>query len=191
MTPPASRPTWLRLVAPATAAALVLGGAVTASVTALGTGDRRGDLLATYDRDAAAGQTPREVAREARPHDHTDPDTKNAVSRAGETAERAQDPTSAQEKVAHAAAVAAGRAQAPPRLTSTPAAMPRAVHPPTRYALANGCYPLTDGGEPRYFKPTALGKRFYAKRMDRFTILFPVTVELTRRTAPSTAARRD
>ena len=33
----------------------------------------------------------------------------------------------------------------------------------------------------KIFKPTALGKKFYAKRMDRFTVLFPVSIDLTRK----------
>ena len=31
------------------------------------------------------------------------------------------------------------------------------------------------------FKPTLLGKKFYANRKDRFTVLFPVSVDLTRK----------
>ncbi len=33
----------------------------------------------------------------------------------------------------------------------------------------------------RAFKPTALGKSFYAKRTERFTVLFPVSIDLTRK----------
>jgi hypothetical protein len=175
---PASRgrTTWVRLVAPVTAAAVVLTGAVTATVTGLGV-ERRGDLLSTYDRAAAhdraargAGEAAHAVADGAHAHDHTDPATKNAVSRAGVTSQRAQDPTSAQEKVANAAAVAAGRDQAPPRLTTRPATMSRAVHPATRYAMANGCYTLTDGGEPLYFKPTTLGRYLLHDADRRFVV---------------------
>ena len=32
----------------------------------------------------------------------------------------------------------------------------------------------------KQFKPTALGKKFYANRKDKFTILFPVSIDLTR-----------
>jgi hypothetical protein len=32
----------------------------------------------------------------------------------------------------------------------------------------------------REFKPTVLGKKFYAQRKDRYTVLFPVTIDLTR-----------
>ena len=31
------------------------------------------------------------------------------------------------------------------------------------------------------FKPTVLGKKFFSNRKDRFTVLFPVTVDLTRK----------
>ena len=152
---PSSRPL-RRLVVPATVAALVVGGALS---QAAGGVDRSGDLVGGYDaRVAAATARAADVAAEAAPHDHGDPSTKNALSRAGETTQQAQDPTSAVEKITNATAVAAARTSAPPTLATRPATMPRAEHPPTRYALANGCYTLTRGGEPRYFKPTALGR---------------------------------
>ncbi len=193
-------PTWARLVAPAAAAAVVVGGAVTASATGFGV-DRSGDLLTTYDRATAAtaagtagpdgpDDPTHPPGREAEPHDHADPDTKNAVSRAGESTARAQDPTSAQEKVANAAAVGAGRAQAPPRLTTRPASVARAVHPPTRYALANGCYRLTRGGEPLYFKPTALG-RYLLHDADRRFVVADGRAEEPSRATTWTARRRD
>ena len=152
---PSSRPL-RQLVVPAAVAALVVGGALS---RAAGGVDRGGDLVGGYDaRVAAATARVADVAAEAAPHDHSDPSTKNALSRAGETTQQAQDPTSAAEKITNATAVAAARTAEPPTLTTRPAAMPRAEHPPTRYAMANGCYTMTRGGEPLYFKPTALGR---------------------------------
>ena len=159
---PHPRP-WARLLVPTTAATVLVATAVTAAVTGQGTGDRRGDLVGGYDRSVAqaaavAPPAPGGPADEATPHDHTDRSTKNALSRAGESAAQAQNPTAASERLANAAAVAAGRRTAPPALASRPAGLARARHPENRYAMANGCYTLTDGGEPLYFKPTALGR---------------------------------
>ena len=157
MTEP-SRPV-RRIVVAATAAAVVVAGAVTTATA----GDRGGDLVSDYDRsvrqatEAVAAVKAEAAHSTAEPHTHNDPSTKNALSRAGESTEDAQDPTSAAEKIANAAAVAAGRGTPEPALTTTPANRPRAVHPATRYAMANGCYSLVADGEPLYFKPTRLG----------------------------------
>ncbi len=151
--PETSRPV-RRIAVAATAAAVLVAGAVTTATA----GDRSGDLVSDYDRSVRqAAEAAAEVKAEARPHSHSDPSTKNALSRAGETTRNAQDPTSAVEKAANAAAVAAGRGTPEPTLTTTPATRPRATHPATRYAMANGCYTLVDGGEPLFFKPTRLG----------------------------------
>ena len=147
-----------RIVVAATAAAVVVAGAVTTATA----GDRTGNLVSDYDRSV---QQATEVVAEAKaeapsttgPHSHTDPSTKNDVSRAGETTKNAQDPTSAAEKIANASAVAVGRRTPEPTLTTTPADQPRANHPATRYAMANGCYTLVEDGEPLFFKPTRLG----------------------------------
>lgn len=143
-----------RIVVPATAAAVLVAAAISTATA----GDRTGDLVSTYDRTVTQATTAlAEVEFEAKPHSHADQATKNALSRAGETTKDAQDPTSAAEKVANAAAVAAGRGTPAPDLTTTPVDRPRPVHPPTRFAMANGCYTLVDGSEPLFFKPTALG----------------------------------
>jgi hypothetical protein len=78
-------------------------------------------------------------------HDHNDPATKNAVSRAGEPGKATQDPTSAAERRANAAYVARERALPDPKLTTVPATQQRARYPETRYAMANGCYTLATG----------------------------------------------
>ena len=76
------------------------------------------------------------------PHNHNDPATKNAVSRAGAVRQATQDPTTATERRANASYVARERALPDPRLTTVAAYQPRAQHPQTRYAMANGCYSL-------------------------------------------------
>ena len=143
-----------RIVVTPTAAAVLVAGAVTTATA----GDRDGDLVGNYDRAVRQATTAvAEAKAEAKPHSHSDPSTKNALSRAGETTEDAQDPTSAVERVANATAVAVGRGTPEPALTTTPANRPRALHPATRHAMANGCYTLLKGGAPLYFKPTRLG----------------------------------
>lgn len=117
----------------------------------------------------AGAQAKDPVARQ--PHSHGAPSTKNALSRAGETTENAQDPTSAIEKAANAAAVAAGRGTPEPPLTTTPVNRPRAEHPATRYAMAGGCYALLEGGEPLFFKPTRLGDYLLYDAERRFVTL--------------------
>jgi hypothetical protein len=129
-----------RLVWAATAGALVLGGAVALGGAA---GLRPGGL---DERFAHAGQAA--AALEA---------DKNALSRAGELSSSTKDPTSARDKAAAAAYVERERRLRDPELTSVPVTGPRLTHPQNRYALANGCYTLTRGGEPFFFKPTDLG----------------------------------
>jgi hypothetical protein len=130
-----------RLIWATTAGALVLGGAVVLGGAA---GLRPGGL---NERFAHAGQSA--AALEA---------DKNALSRAGDLGASTKDPTTAAEKAAAAAYVERERALPDPELTSAPVLGPRLEHPQNRWALANGCYTLTDGGEPFYFKPTDLGK---------------------------------
>ncbi len=143
---------------------LVWSGAVAAAlvVTAVAIpsyGSRGGDLLRHFDATQAAVREslPHEDPPGAAPHDHNDPATKNAISRAGETGEDVQDPTTAAEKRAHTAYVAAERRSADPELTTVPVTGPRLRHPENRYAMANGCYTLTAGSDPLFFKPTQLG----------------------------------
>ncbi|QZY28919.1 hypothetical protein [Nocardioides coralli] len=153
------RRTVRRLAVSATAAAVLVTGAVTTATA----GDRVGDLLRGYDRgtqDAAQAEEDPAVhaaAEDGHGHDHADPATKNALSRSGET-EGTADPTSPTEKVANATAVAARRQTTrEPELTTTPVRQPRARHPRTRYEMAGGCYRLVPGGEPLHFQATDLG----------------------------------
>jgi hypothetical protein len=123
-------------------------------------GSRVGSMLASYDatkaavREALPHVDPPGVA----PHNHNDPATKNALSRAGDVGADVADPTTAEEARRNAAYVASERTTADPQLTTAPVTAPRAVHPQNRYAMANGCYTLTRGGDPLFFKPTALGR---------------------------------
>jgi hypothetical protein len=123
---------------------------------------RSGSLLASYDAtkaallDALPHVDPPGAAVHS--HNHNDPATKNSLSRAGETGTDVQDPTTAEESRASAAYVAAERTLPDPRLTTAPVMGARLAHPQNRYAMANGCYSLTRGGAPIYFKPTALGR---------------------------------
>ena len=58
-------------------------------------------------------------------HDHDDPTTKNAISRAGEVSAETQDPTTPAERRANAAYVAADRTSPEPTLTRAPVGPPR------------------------------------------------------------------
>jgi hypothetical protein len=74
-------------------------------------------------------------------HDHSDPTTKNAISRAGAEA-GTLDPTTAAQARRNAASVAAQRAEPDPRLVRVPRPSERQVTPQNRYAMAGGCYSL-------------------------------------------------
>ncbi len=148
---------------------------------------REGSLVALYDASKAAQGLPH-VDRPGMPaHNHNDPATKNAISRAGDSATAAQDPTTADERRANAAAVAAARQTPDPRLTTAPAAFHAPDDPRNRYAMANGCYAIGTGdrwvkrvgdqlavtagapgkGEPFFLKPTDLGSYLlYGKQRD-------------------------
>ena len=87
-------------------------------------------------------------------HDHSDPRTKNAISRAG-LSEGTVDPTSAGEAEANAEYVAEERVSEDPELTPTQLRRPRSRVPEDRYELAGGCYDLD--GVPVTFQATDLG----------------------------------
>jgi hypothetical protein len=96
---------------------------------------------------------------------------KNAVSRAGELGADTQDPTTEAQKAASATYVEQERELPDPALTSAPVMAPRLLHPQDRFALANGCYTLTPGGDPLYFKPTDLGRYLIYDADRAFVIL--------------------
>ncbi|MDR7087573.1 hypothetical protein J2X11_002412 [Aeromicrobium panaciterrae] len=81
------------------------------------------------------------VVDESKPHSHTDPATKNAISRAPASAETA-DPTTALAAVAGVSGVEAQRLEADPTLVKTASPPARTSVPQDRYAMAGGCYAL-------------------------------------------------
>jgi len=153
---------------------LAAGGLVVGAVLTTGpTGSGSGSLPTTYDAQARA----RAAALEGPPpltdpgaaaiaaaagtatldghgHVHNDPATKNALSRSGEAADH-PDGTSARERAASRARVAAQRTQREPRLTGVPLQRKRRTVPESVHAMAGGCYRL--GGQPLTFRATGLG----------------------------------
>ncbi len=124
-------------------------------------------------------------------HDHNDPRTKNSVSRtAPVTDAETADPTTPQQARAATAAAEAQRAEPEPKLSSVP--VTSATHAPSptdRYNMFNACYGIQSprtgrwltgattpsfgssslgGGEPIYFKPTALGSYLLYSRAGTF-----------------------
>jgi hypothetical protein len=141
---------------------LVTATAVVISVIAIPSygGSRTGTLAEVNEQEKAALGLPHTDPYGTPPHNHNDPATKNAVSRAGETGKATQDPTTAAERIANTAYVARERALPDPQLTTVPASQKRTRVPQTRYAMANGCYSLSTGRGAlgRFtFKPTDLG----------------------------------
>ncbi|HLN76923.1 MAG TPA: hypothetical protein VK204_07730 [Nocardioidaceae bacterium] len=129
------------------------------------------------------------VASDGHTHDHSDPATKNLVSRSATDASDplTKDPTTKAQIAANTAAVAARRDANAPRLLPGPAPATRRVIPEDRYAMAGGCYAIGTNGrwvqrsgegfrasaagpagaEPLHFQATDLGKYLlYATKRD-------------------------
>lgn len=158
-------------------------GAVIAAAIAIPTigHDRTGSLTDRFDAASAAraAARPHTHAGTRQPdghtHDHSDPTTKNDVSRAGETGADTQDPTTPAQARAATAYVQTQRNLPDPTLTAVPLGRSRTTVPQDRYAAAGGCYALTapdgraigrgaDGrlraggrAAPLFFKATTLG----------------------------------
>lgn len=101
-------------------------------------------------------------------HDHSDPATRNEVSRSGEAA---TDPTTPEQAAASTAAVEAGRTSPDPRLTTTPATTvdtARRSAPESRYAMARGCYTVQAPGG-RYLVTSGTGVTATAGSVGRAT----------------------
>ncbi len=128
---------WWRLALTALLATVLVGGVL--ALPDSGT-ERVGDLLKRYD--ATKQKVVAAKVHESTPHRHDDPATKNLISRGGETAQDAQDPTTKAEAAAHTAAVAAQRKLRSPRLRTVLPTRPRTRVPADRYAMAGGCYTL-------------------------------------------------
>jgi len=121
-----------------------------------GTHSHSGLALATGASTAGSADGPS--------HDHSDPSTKNAVSRSTLTAETA-DPTTARESAAARDAVAAQRAEADPKLVPTAAPARRRVVPQNRYAMAGGCYSLQLAANSKWVTRSGDGYRASAGRL--------------------------
>ncbi len=123
--------------------AIVLAAAVVAmaiSVPGGGSGGAMG-LAAASERDKTASGVPHVDPPGTPPHDHSDPATKNLISRAGFEAGTV-DPTTVVERRASASYVERERALPDPQLTSVPAYPKHTAVPATRYAMAGACYTL-------------------------------------------------
>lgn len=81
------------------------------------------------------------VIDESKSHDHSDPVTKNSVSRTAATA-GAADPTTSAEAAVNSRAVRAQRAEPDPTLVASKAPAARTAVPADRYAMAGGCYAI-------------------------------------------------
>jgi len=162
---PLARRSRRRLIWSGTVAAAVVASALVVPTSGSGAGGV--SLADAQEARKAAMGLPHQDPPGTPPHTHNDPATKNLVSRAGETGRLTQDPTTAAERTAAAAYVEAERRRPDPKLRKVPAT-PRAKVPPTRYAMANGCYRLA--GEPIYFKPTTLGVYLLFDKKRRFVV---------------------
>ncbi len=132
------------------------------------------------DGHVHAGVDPLVDGDDGHGHDHSDPTTKNALSRSApeETAET-RDPTTPMQAAAARDVVEAQRAEAMPYLTTAQFERTRTAVPADRYAMANGCYalqapsgrwvtrsgsglrasaPRIRGAAPFHFRATDLGK---------------------------------
>src|SRR5690606_27925568 len=132
------------------------------------------------DGHVHAGVDPLVDGDDGHGHDHSDPTTKNALSRSApeETAET-RDPTTPMQAAAARDVVEAQRAEAMPYLTTARFERTRTAVPADRYAMANGCYalqapsgrwvtrsgsglrasaPRIRGAAPFHFRATDLGK---------------------------------
>ncbi|KAA1421680.1 hypothetical protein F0U44_05240 [Nocardioides humilatus] len=123
--------------------AAVAAAAVVATAISVPGDDGNGGLTlaAASELDKGARGLPHVDPPGAPPHSHSDPRTKNLVSRAG-FEEGTQDPTTAVERQASVAYVESERALPDPQLVTVPAYPTRTAVPETRYAMAGGCYTI-------------------------------------------------
>ena len=89
------------------------------------------------------------VVDESKPHTHNDPATKNAISRAPQTADTA-DPTTFTQAIAHSGSVIAQRSEPHPKLVPAASPAARASVPQDRYAMAGGCYALQSAATSKW-----------------------------------------
>ncbi len=98
-------------------------------------------------------------------HDHSDPATKNAVSRDLEVSAATEDPTTAEEAAASRDAVSAQRAEPDPRIVPSAEPPRRRDVPQNRYAMAGGCYSLRSTDSGRWVKRYGDGYRAAPRRI--------------------------
>ena len=147
------RRSWLRVaVASVGAVALVVTAVLTLDPPGPGASGSEG-LRAELNTAKALAGLPHEDVEGIAPHEHEE--TRNALSRAGETGADTTDPTTAEERRAAASYVAAERTRPGPRLVRVNPVRPRTPVPQDRYAMAGGCYRV--GGEPLRFQAIRLG----------------------------------
>ena len=123
-------------------------------------------------------------------HDHSDPRTKNAVSRAAVTTNReTEDPTTPAQARLAVGAAEEQRSETEPKLSNVPVSAPHASSPTNRYNMFNACYGVQSArtsrwlagattptftatsigaGAPLYFKPTELGRYMLYSRTKTF-----------------------
>ncbi len=123
-------------------------------------------------------------------HDHSDPRTKNAVSRAAVTTNReTEDPTTPAQARLAVGAAEEQRNEPEPKLSNVPVSATHASSPTNRYNMFNACYGVQSArtsrwltgattpaftassigaGAPLYFKPTELGRYMLYSRTKTF-----------------------
>ncbi len=123
-------------------------------------------------------------------HDHSDPRTKNAISRtAPVTGEATTDPTTPEQARASVGAAEEQRSQTEPTLSNVPVSATHTSTPADRYNMFNACYGVQStrtgrwlaggatptftatsmsAGDPLYFKPTELGRYLLLSRAGTF-----------------------
>ena len=145
-----------RLVWAVLAALALVAGAI--ALPSYAQDQRQGTLQSTMDarKQRTLEARPHVDPPGTPPHDHNDPKTKNAVSRAGEVGTDVRDPSTFLTRARARSTVAAQRKMKDPTLAHVRAVQKRLKRPQDRYAMANGCYGL--GGQKIYFKPTDLGQ---------------------------------
>ncbi|MSZ76202.1 MAG: peptidase [Actinobacteria bacterium] len=163
-------------------AVAVVGGALLIPTSGSAGSAREGGLRGSFEVAKGQAGLPHTDPNWMPAHSHNDPATKNSVTRAAATSTDSTDPTTAAERTAATAYVAAGRRSKDPQLKHVAAYPKRTSHPRTKYALANGCYTLVPGGAPLFFKPTDLGDYLLYDADRQF-----VTAGDTRAAAPSDA----
>ncbi len=146
---------------------LIAGSGVvlaTMVVPSYGEGDGQSETLkAAYERAAqirAAGLDPDDpadadaishlISGDGHDHDHSDPATKNSLSRTvgdgGSVDPATMDPTTPAQARRGVAAVKAQRKEPAPKLVRAAKAPKRKTRPQNRYAMAGGCYAMKTGG---------------------------------------------